>query len=109
MGHQIYASDTSDGVFFTEGAWQVIGWCERFTPRVKPVGMDDWQWADQLCGSSEATAEAVRVANERVPMSYEAAKAEGLVRAKINEEFFECCRRFLRETALRGASIHGSY
>ena len=109
MGHQIYASGSLDGVFFTAGAWQVINWCERFTPRVKPAGMDDWQWAGELCGSSEATAESVRVADERVPSTYEEAKEAGLVNDDIDAEFFEQCRRFLRDTASRGASISGSY
>jgi hypothetical protein len=109
MGHQIYASDSRDGVFFTAGAWQVINWCERFTPRVKPEGMSDWQWADELCGVSEATADAVRTADERVPLAYEDAEKAGLVNANIDAVFFEQCRRFLRDTAKRGASISGSY
>lgn len=84
-------------------------WIERFTPRVKPAGMSDWEWADQLMGSSEATEAAVRVADINVPRAFRDAKSAGLIDLGIDEDEFEQCRAFLAEAAARGAGVQGSY
>lgn len=110
MGHQIYAGDDYRlGVCFTAGAWQVMHWCERFTPRFKPEGLLDRQWADETFGSSEATAESVMAANQHVPLSYEEACAACLVDEDIGPDQFRQCREFLSEAAAKGLSISGSY
>lgn len=90
MGHQIHAGDLD--VCFTDGAWQVIHWCEAFTPRERPTGMSLTQWIDQTVGVSEATADAVKTADARVPRGYAQAKAAGLAAA-----------------ASRGLAISGSW
>lgn len=107
MGHQIYAGNSD--LCFTSGAWQVMHWCERFTPRTKPHGMSDWQWADELVGSSEASVASVKLANEKVPTDYNAALAAGLVDDGIGPDEFNQCREFLRLAADAGVPINGSY
>lgn len=71
--------------------------------------MNDWQWADELMGSSAASEDAVRTADERVPADYDTAKALGLVNEKISREEFYQCREFLASVAKRGLAISGSY
>lgn len=107
MGHQITAG--SETIAWTAGAWQVVHWCEKFCPRVKPAGMSDWEWADELIGSSEITAEAVAIANANVPMLFGIAKHAGLVDEKIDEDGFNQCREFLWLAADGKHPISGSY
>lgn len=111
MGHQIYAGNES--VCFTDGAWLVVNWCERFAPKVKPEGMSDWGWADMQAGSTDISASAVKVADERVPHEFAEAKSMGLLdghyRREFDEDAFRQCREFLRYAAANNLDISGSY
>lgn len=111
MGHQIEARD--EGIFFTDGAWLVVNWCERFAPNLKPANMSDREWFDRTFGSTQILASAAKIANDRVPDQFtEAKKAgflEGNYRHEIGEEAFRQCRDFLRYAAENSLDISGSY
>lgn len=107
MGHQIRAG--RETIAWTDGAWQVVYWCEQFCPRVKPAGMSDWEWADQLIGSTEITPEAAAIADQSVPRTYDEAVRQGLVRENIDEDGFNQCREFLAHAAAGRHRITGSY
>lgn len=107
MGHQIWAGNNE--INFSDGAWQVIKWCETFTPLIKPEGISDWEWFERTAGGSEASAESVRTADRMVPMTFEEATSAGLVSGKINKEAFDQCREFLRAAAEAGSAIDGSW
>ena len=107
MGHQISAG--KEGVRWTKGAWQIVHWCERFCPRVKPDDMSDWEWADQLMGSTDISPEAAATADKNVPRTYAEAMERGLVDKEIDEDGFSQCREFLSYAAAGGHAITGSY
>jgi hypothetical protein len=112
MGHQIHAGES--GIYTTDGSWMVVEWCERFTPSVKPDYMPEWLWHDQRMGSTDISAEAVKLAHQKIPFIYSEALDLGLVltdrqRAYLDEDTFNECREFLRYAAGGGYAINGSY
>lgn len=111
MGHQIGAGD--EGIYFTDGAWLVVNWCERFAPSVKPEGMSERDWFDMSMGSTSISASAAKTADECVPNEFAKAKELGLLegdyRREIDENAFRQCRDFLKYVADNNLDISGSY
>ena len=71
--------------------------------------MSDWEWADQLMGSTEITAEAATVADQNVPHTFADASERGLVDKGIDEDGFDQCREFLAFAAAGKHRISGSW
>ncbi len=113
MGHQIRAG--KDGVHWTDGAWQIVDWCNHFTPQTKPDGMTDDEWWDRIQGNTYIPSASVKRANELVPHAYEAAAQQGLIRKRrhggdlIGADEFVHLRLFLADAAVGGHDINGSY
>ncbi len=111
MGHQIDAGE--QGVYFTDGAWLVSGWCERAAPREKPPSMSERDWMEAQMGTTYHSADAVRLADSQVPHSFARAKELGFLdghfRAEIDEDAFRQCREFLSYAARQGHDISGSH
>lgn len=110
MGHQIQTTDGRREINFTSGARLVMNWIESFTPTRKPEGMSDGEWFDKMIGVSEATPEAVVLANSKVPFLFERARAEGAITdPRIREDEFEECRLFLSYAAEHRCGITGGW
>ena len=107
MGHQIVAGDK--GVFFTRGAWQVVHWCEKFSPPSKPENMTDRDWFEETCGRTNIVSQSVIKANSVVPHSFDDAILAGLIDKGVSTEEFLECRQFLAYAAANNLSIEGSY
>ena len=112
MGHQLWAG--KEDLSFTRGAWLVVHWCEQITPRTKPEGMTDWEWADTLAGSTDIPINAVLAADRAVPMEFETAKRAGFCERDVtgwspDVDSFDQCRAFLRYAAENNLSISSSW
>lgn len=106
MGIDIY---TEGGALHTRNAaWQVIHWCggSNFTPE----GLsDDPMVSYETMGDVYIPPSVAAEADQKVPATYEEAKAQGLVQEDCDERSFHFAREFLAQAAKSSHGISGSY
>ncbi len=71
--------------------------------------MSNYDWFEMNMGVTDISAEAVRLANSKVPFDFDEACRLGLVDEGINAKDFVECRKFLRDAAKHDSSINGSW
>lgn len=108
MGHQIYAGDFR--ICFSDGAWLVVGWCQRYEP---PKPNRNLLVDTGAMGSTEIPDEWVQKADSEVPRTfseaYDGGWLDGHFRTPIDEHEFIECRNFLANAARSRTGISGSF
>lgn len=104
MGHQMdIPGPGSVGIYFTDGANQIVDWCTRFTPSL------------DYYGTGEIPLEAISAALDGIPPLYDHALEQGLISkcrrsgAPLDKDEFDACRRFLIHAEQSRFPIRGSW
>ncbi len=104
MGHQLDIPGPGPiGIFFTDGANQVVDWCSHFTPSL------------DYYGTGKIPLEAISAALNGIPALYEDALEQGLISngrrsgKPLDKDEFEACRSFLVNAEQNGFPISGSW
>jgi hypothetical protein len=99
MGHDLYAGTKE--INFSSGSHLIVGWCQMF--------MADT--AHPEIGETYIPVEAVKTANNVIPLSFETVQTKGYLPDYFytTQDEFEECREFLTYAAQNNLEIRGRW